>query len=503
MPHGPWGNGMEKCVEWVKEHKPDIEEPGGYCKAVADKQGYAKSCGSEVELEIRNYKILKDDGIEGGLSPEAKYWLQHDNDDSAPLVFDDVYDMLPDDLLDKSVNIDILRPVDGSGKIGRYDPVVLQFSKTEVDYSTAYEILSRTWYPCVSKRLEFVWGVDPNVDSIPLYRDGLKVVIGKDVWSPEYKNSLPDSSFLYIDSSGNRYMPYKGKDGKVDKEHLLATWNALRGIRGGLGPWATSLVKSEVEAKVREVAASAGLNISEKKVFEGDGMYKFVETKRPRVIGKGLNIRYAEDDEVILTVKSGGFVKSWIVNGYNGHMGEFDAVLCDDLEKTIQRKIVKTTREEASCITVLRDNRDEVVRFSGWEIRGNPTKSEWNLHPYNSNPRFDFVLHKHKFGDAENYDVSVRRGGEIVGFTVDSLPTEKPQVALKKSTANMGVFEREGDWMSGSIKICSILVDKGSVYIDSESDTEVIYDFRGKIMDRKCALKLVEGSKAKWEVHYL
>src|SRR5215831_1373863 len=53
------------------------------------------------------------------------------------------------------------------------------------------------------------------------------------VWSTAYVNSLPNSSFLYIDSSGGRHLPYKDKSGKIDLPHLrnaIARANQVKGI---------------------------------------------------------------------------------------------------------------------------------------------------------------------------------------------------------------------------------------------------------------------------------
>jgi len=58
----------------------------------------------------------------------------------------------------------------------------------------------------------------------------------KFVWTREYINNLPDSSFAYIEPGGNkdkdgktvprtlRHLPYKDKDGNIDEAH---TRNAL------------------------------------------------------------------------------------------------------------------------------------------------------------------------------------------------------------------------------------------------------------------------------------
>lgn len=55
----------------------------------------------------------------------------------------------------------------------------------------------------------------------------------KFAWSTAYKNSLPDSSFAWISPDGQRHLPYKDKNGKVDLPHvrnMLARVNQVSGI---------------------------------------------------------------------------------------------------------------------------------------------------------------------------------------------------------------------------------------------------------------------------------
>ena len=55
------------------------------------------------------------------------------------------------------------------------------------------------------------------------------------VWTTAYVDSLPDSSFAYIDKDGGRHLPYKDKDGKVDLPHTrnaLARLNQVKGLDG-------------------------------------------------------------------------------------------------------------------------------------------------------------------------------------------------------------------------------------------------------------------------------
>lgn len=87
----------------------------------------------------------------------------------------------------------------------------------------------------------------------------------KAVWSTEYVNNLPDSSFAYIEPGGSkdgdgktaprslRHLPYKDADGKVDPAHCrnaLARLPQTQGIPDGERP--------KIEAKLRAALDSIG-----------------------------------------------------------------------------------------------------------------------------------------------------------------------------------------------------------------------------------------------------
>lgn len=71
-------------------------------------------------------------------------------------------------------------------------------------------------------------------------------------WTTKYVNSLPDSSFAWIDSDGNRHLPYKDADGKVDHNHTanaLARLNQVKGM--------SSDERDKVRAKLQSAMKSA------------------------------------------------------------------------------------------------------------------------------------------------------------------------------------------------------------------------------------------------------
>jgi hypothetical protein len=61
------------------------------------------------------------------------------------------------------------------------------------------------------------------------------------VWPTAYVNSLPDSSFAWVDKDGNRHLPYKDAEGKVDAAHTRSALSRLNqvedmpeDVRGGV-----------------------------------------------------------------------------------------------------------------------------------------------------------------------------------------------------------------------------------------------------------------------------
>lgn len=93
-------------------------------------------------------------------------------------------------------------------------------------------------------------------------------------WSTAYMNSLPDSSFLYIESGGkknsegkteplsNRHLPYKDANGKLDLPHLR---NAIARIPQMVG--CTPAQKDALQARARGLLAGAS-KMSELSKFE-------------------------------------------------------------------------------------------------------------------------------------------------------------------------------------------------------------------------------------------
>jgi len=88
------------------------------------------------------------------------------------------------------------------------------------------------------------------------------------VWTTKYVNSLPNSSFLYVESGADknkskRHLPYKDKNGKIDLPHLrnaIARIPQMKGISAEL--------KARLQAKARRLLASATKSMSEGSAVE-------------------------------------------------------------------------------------------------------------------------------------------------------------------------------------------------------------------------------------------
>lgn len=87
----------------------------------------------------------------------------------------------------------------------------------------------------------------------------------KTVWDTQYQNDLPDSSFLYVESGGQkddagrtvprslRHFPYKDADGKVDPVHIR---NAIARIPQA-GSWLDEGQKQRLQARARTLLEQA------------------------------------------------------------------------------------------------------------------------------------------------------------------------------------------------------------------------------------------------------
>lgn len=93
------------------------------------------------------------------------------------------------------------------------------------------------------------------------------------LWSTEYKNNLPDSSFAYISPGGHkdsegkttprslRHLPYKGPDGKPDEAHVRDALSRLDHTQ------IPASAKREAFDKLKAAAKEVGVEVDESRKF--------------------------------------------------------------------------------------------------------------------------------------------------------------------------------------------------------------------------------------------
>lgn len=75
------------------------------------------------------------------------------------------------------------------------------------------------------------------------------------VWTTAYINSLPDSSFLWIGPDGQRHLPYKDADGKIDMPHLRAAASRFDQVDG-----MSSGACDRIKAKIQSLLGSSSMS---------------------------------------------------------------------------------------------------------------------------------------------------------------------------------------------------------------------------------------------------
>ncbi|HVB24108.1 MAG TPA: hypothetical protein VNG51_19375 [Ktedonobacteraceae bacterium] len=74
-------------------------------------------------------------------------------------------------------------------------------------------------------------------------------------WTSQFVSSLPDSSFAFIDKDGNRHLPYKDADGKVDLPHVRAALARLNQVKG-MSDEERAKVKTKLQNSLKNAKAA-------------------------------------------------------------------------------------------------------------------------------------------------------------------------------------------------------------------------------------------------------
>lgn len=91
---------------------------------------------------------------------------------------------------------------------------------------------------------------------------GLEFTEQAAVWTTQYINGLPNSSFAVVEKGykagespkGARHLPYKGSDGKVDLPHLRNALARMNQIKSVLGTESDSALRARAKAKLTPIA---------------------------------------------------------------------------------------------------------------------------------------------------------------------------------------------------------------------------------------------------------
>ncbi|SIS88477.1 HK97 family phage prohead protease [Alicyclobacillus vulcanalis] len=152
------------------------------------------------------------------------------------------------------------------------EPVVLTQDSHSVTVQVGRKIYRMPWD--MDEEGNIIIGEPQDVTPWEDAQEEVKQVEGdvdKAMWSTEYINDLPDSSFAYIEPGGKkdeegkttprslRHLPYKDKDGKIDPAHVR---NALARLDQ---TDISDEAKAEARRKLIAAAKEVGIEVSEEK----------------------------------------------------------------------------------------------------------------------------------------------------------------------------------------------------------------------------------------------
>lgn len=124
-------------------------------------------------------------------------------------------------------------------------------------------------------------------------------LLNAEVWTTEYVNSLPDSSFACVNKSGRHY-PYKNKEGKIDLPHLR---NALSRI-GDSSNEQCGMDKLRAAAKQSGMMDSEIDKLSPKNTTQGGNSIMEEEIKTLKEQLKALEAQVSDKDTEIARLTS-------------------------------------------------------------------------------------------------------------------------------------------------------------------------------------------------------
>ena len=523
MPRGPWGYGMDECMEWARRNR-DVDDVGAYCADIERRQEDAKKSSSPnlylfsddelvtfskslaegkltdgtIDRYIDIYHEMNDRGMTpdfGPVEPEVEFWVKNYPIHRDMVYMEKAWEYFPQEISAKSINVFISGEGAVRDWIGKNGTIDLVIASMDIEDAIENEILAKVECPGVRHRLTFTWGVDPEESMVPLYAGGKKVPlpygkVEKAVWTTAFINDLPDSAFAYVepgekDEGGKtvprskRHLPYKDGSGKVDPDHVR---NALSRLPQTHIP---DEAKESARKKLVGAAKKVGIEVSDKACVSG--RYAIVDSTWAELekVEKSLVPKMVEGGETLLYVKMVGGPRVWKVGKeFAVYVGVSDEASMDAEGSAEDEKFLlkKKKRVQSGSVPIWggRENRCEVVEFDGWVLRQNePLGVEYTL--TRSAEAYPFVVQKHAWMDAGNYDICINRGDFVEVLTSEVNPLEgKGEIpVLRKEVGDTTIMKRDGKWKSGSTMVTTSSVMDGMMTVDDEG-TWTFSGFSGK-----------------------
>ena len=509
MPKGPWGYGMDECMEWVGRNR-DVDDAGAYCADIERRQEDAKKSSSPdlylfsddelvtfakslaegtltdgtIDRYIDVYHEMTDRGMTpdfGPVAPEVEFWVKNYPAGGDMVYMEKAWEYFPQEISAKSISIFISGEGAVRDWVGKNGTIDLVIASMDVEDSIENEILAKTSCPCVRDQLTFTWGVDPEESMVPLYVGGEKVPfpygsVEKAVWTTAFINDLPDSAFAYVepgekDEGGKtvprskRHLPYKDGGGKVDPDH----------VRNALARLSQTHISAEAKESARKklvgAAKRVGVRVSDKACITGKYAMVDYTWAELEVVSKSLVPKRVDAGEALLYVKMGGEPRVWRIGKEIAvYVGVSDEASMDVDGAVEDEKFLlkKAKRVQSGTVPIWggRENRCEVVEFDGWVLRQNePLSADYTL--TRSAEAYPFVVQKHAWMDAGNYDICINRGDFVEVFTSEVNPLEgKGEIpVLRKEVGDATIMKREGKWKSGSTMVTTSSVAEGMMTV--------------------------------------
>jgi hypothetical protein len=463
MPKGVWGEGFDKCEAWAKKHKPDADAKS-YCGAVYERQKKKKSDSPKLAEAVEDMHLYTDDGLRGLVESLSSY----------PEVTDEILSFaskLKYEMMDRGID----------SNLGSLDAEVsfLQTKYPTEDKPVPFNSIIKYLPPSTEMGSDNMWlvGEAVNRDFVGRFgkiqlrvastevNKGLEYEIRSKTACPHVRKKLEfiwgldtdaDDSNLHIYKSGKKIIDVDGCPCSIGDGFVVQkeTSVEIRKSDDGLISNAYNIINNNIYIRI------------------GKSIHKYLAFGFPT--GDGIYLPF--NAEYIGTVTS-------VPETENSAFG---------------KKIIKL-REEATPVSVKLENGRDVIRFGEWilvqqEKMGTEYVLQKNLEPYIHN----FVLQRHDWGDATNWDINVHRNGKVDTLMLSDDPLKVPKcIGLLKSTEKVELMGKEGKWKRGDMYITSTTIDRGTVLILKNDDGSDTLRFKGEHIQGKWGLCATENDV--WE----